>query len=94
MKARAKAAGYTFHQYGLGSAQQVQDGVTVKGGQLMTLQQILTKLKHTGRTINILKWDCEGEISYHIIYLHILNLQVHTALYSDVHMLTWLTCAL
>jgi Methyltransferase domain len=69
MKARAETAGYTFHHFGLGSGKQVKDGIKMKGKPLMTLQQIMSKLKHTGRTINILKWDCEGEP--HNIYIYI-----------------------
>jgi Methyltransferase domain len=60
MTLRAAAFGYHYHTIGLGSQQQSDDGKLLKNGPLLTLQQIMNALNHTGRTIDVLKMDCEG----------------------------------
>jgi Methyltransferase domain len=60
MTLRAAAFGYQYHTIGLGSQQQSDDGEQLQNGPLLTLQQIMTALNHTGRTIDVFKMDCEG----------------------------------
>jgi Methyltransferase domain len=57
---RSAAFGYHFHAVGLGSQQQSDNGEQLDKGPLLTLQQIMTALNHTGRTIDVFKMDCEG----------------------------------
>jgi Methyltransferase domain len=60
MVLRAAAFGYHYHTIGLGSQQQSDNGEQLGYGPLLTLQQIMEALNHTGRTIDIFKMDCEG----------------------------------
>jgi Methyltransferase domain len=60
MVLRAAAFGYHYHNIGLGSQQQSDDGIQLGNGPLLTLQQIMEALNHTGRTVDVFKMDCEG----------------------------------
>ncbi|KAG5176627.1 methyltransferase domain-containing protein [Tribonema minus] len=60
MRARSTAAGYRFHLVGLGSRARSSTGGTLGAGPLRTLQEIMADLGHAGRTLDILKIDCEG----------------------------------
>ena len=60
MAAKSQAGGYTFHTIGFGSQAQSDAGVQLKFGPLLTLQQVMERLGHTNRTIDIFKMDCEG----------------------------------
>ena len=67
MAARSAAGKYKFHLQGLGSAAQSKHGQVLKGGPLKTLQETMQQLKHTGRTIDILKIDCEVHHTVHVV---------------------------
>jgi Methyltransferase domain len=56
----SKSGGYFPHLLGLGSQRQSDANFTLGSGPLRTLQQLMAGLGHTGRTIDILKIDCEG----------------------------------
>jgi Methyltransferase domain len=60
MTLRAAAFGYQYHTIGLGSQQQSDNREQLQNGPLLTLQQMMTALNHTGRTIDVFKMDCEG----------------------------------
>jgi Methyltransferase domain len=68
MAAKSAAGGYTFHSIGLGSAAQSKAKMRLGNGPLLTLQQIMEQLGHTGRTIDILKVDCECLLITHAQY--------------------------
>jgi Methyltransferase domain len=64
MASKSAAGGYTFHSIGLGSAAQSAANTRLGNGPLLTLQQIMEQLGHTGRTIDILKVDCEWSLCH------------------------------